>query len=183
MKFLKKLSENIDCLSLFGTKIMQVQIDYLWSICRRFFVYRIFIPFLLLGVLPLSIMAFMVSNIKDYDHESNVLSFALFYLSVLAFGINTIVNASIEVTEIRAVKLKKYLKLDNVFQLITIVVNIVLIIQILTCTGTFVSVDIDHEVDEKLDIVRINMGVCIMLNMLELFARVKIFDFFALFVR
>ena len=64
-----------------------------------------------------------------------------------------------------------------------ILCNLVLVVQIIVSTGHFVSSKSETSDDSTAAYMRINMVLCIMLNMLEFFNRVRIFDFFAYFVR
>ena len=65
-----------------------------------------------------------------------------------------------------------------------IVADSVLVIQILLSSN-----EVEHLNDKAVDRahalseLRLNLVFCIILNMLELFSRIRIFDFFALFVR
>ena len=54
-------------------------------------------------------MAFMIAEVDKYSYEDkNIINFVLFYLSLLAFSINTVAMAVIEAREIKAKKMKKY---------------------------------------------------------------------------
>ena len=83
----------------------------------------------------------MIAEVDKYSYkDNNMINFVIFYLALLAFSINTVWMAMIEVKEIKAKKMKKYFTFDNNIQLLTIAVNLTLIIQVLTCTGTFIAV-------------------------------------------
>jgi len=62
-----------------------------------------------------------------------------------------------------------------------IFVNIALIVQAIASIN--VSSDEDIHGQTVIRRMRVNMIICIFLNLLELFSRIRIFDFFAYFVR
>ena len=60
----KKLVANMvnkeDCLELFKTGTVKIFVDYLWDTTKNYFLYIYFLPFILLGFVPLLVMAFMM---------------------------------------------------------------------------------------------------------------------------
>ena len=60
----KKLVANMvnkeDCLELFKTGTVKIFVDYLWDTTKSYFLYIYFLPFILLGFVPLLVMAFMM---------------------------------------------------------------------------------------------------------------------------
>ena len=137
----------------------------------------------MIAKIPSSRMGNSVLDDNSFLPEDELYEFVIFYLSVLAFGINTVSMIVIEVREFKAKKIKKYFTFENFVQLFTIAVNLALIFQVLACTGTFINLTSNDDFYDRLDNLRINMVICIILNIIELFQRVSIFDFFALFVR
>ena len=143
MKFLTYCSNNDDCLKLFASKTMIDQVDFLWSICRPFFITWVFLPFMCLGVLPLCLMAFTLTNIENKDNldefTSSTVSFMIFYLSVIAFTVNTSINANIEYQEAKAKGFfKSYIRdSNNWMQILTVILNAILLIEI-----TVVSIEL-----------------------------------------
>ena len=119
----------------------------------------------------------------------------IYAASVVGLMIGTIMQLKAEIIEINHKECINYLKdVQNAFQWATIGINVALIIQAIWIAG-FLD-DITGNDDNYEDVIsiyesrkkmvhtmRINMIFSILLNLIELFTRVRIFNFFAYFVR
>ena len=65
------MATNDACLKLFESKTVIMFTDYLWDTSLPFFVLYYFLPFMLLGQVPLLVMAFMMFKIEndEVNHE------------------------------------------------------------------------------------------------------------------
>ena len=107
-KFLNVIANDPNCESLFDTKTMEVITDYLWQTSRYYFVYWYFMPFMVLGFIPLLIMAFMLNNMVDGAEDWY--TYCGYYTAVSSFTAGTGIHLFSEIQEMRAKKLKRYLK-------------------------------------------------------------------------
>jgi len=74
-------------MELFQSKTVEILINHLWANTRRFFIRYYFLPFVVLGFLPLMIMAFMMVNVQA--EQNHWLSNTFYVIAVIAFGIGT----------------------------------------------------------------------------------------------
>ena len=100
-------------------------------------------------------------------------------------ALGTVLQVYTELQEIRNVNRggpKRYFKdLQNIFQWGMVAVNVALIFQALAIAGLINNSK--NTQDHVIRVMRVNMIISIILCLLELFSRVRIFDFFAYFVR
>ena len=135
---------------------------------------------MLLGFVPLLAISFLMPIIDDWDHDAEV-EYAAVYITVyliclILFNLLTVVHIWTEIREMRELTLKKYLKgLSNYYQWAMICVNSTLTYRIWL---SFFGGD-----NVKLEPQRIHLMYAIILNLIELFNRIRIFNFFAYFVR
>ena len=158
----------------FQSQSMQVATRYLWGVCRRYFIFQYFLPFVLLESLPLLIMSF--NTTVKYSLVANLVIDCL-CVTILALG--TGLNAIAEVNQYKKEGGKKYLRSkENYYQWLMIAVNIALILQVINALC-----HVGSGTGKELDYVINGMVLAIQLNVLEFFYRVRIFDFFAYFAR
>ena len=129
-RFLEILCSSEDCLRLFETNTIIYMTDYLWEQTFSFFVMRYFLPFMVLGFLPLLFMSFLMPIIDnslsaDEEEESTHTVFHVVYLiCVILFNLLTFVHIWTEIQEMRQFTMKKYLRCaSNYYQWAMILVN------------------------------------------------------------
>ena len=183
LEFLKTMSESDDCQILFTSKALQDVVNNLWRISRTFFVYSYFLAFAGLNFFPLLVMAVMIDAMEV--NEGAVFR-VIYYIAALAFLIGTIVNFWTEVKEFKDTKGTQYFRsIENYFQVFLNIWNIVLVLKIVFRSPFLTTIEEQLESEEKEDIdrLRVCMILAILLNVVELFSRIRVFDFFAYFVR
>ena len=173
-RFLEVLVSSEDCLRLFESDTVKFFTDYLWNESFSYFVKWYFLPFMVLGFLPLLLMAFLMPIV---DHANEGVFYYMAYLTCLVlFNLGTVGHIWLEFKEMRKLTLRKYLKgWSNYYQWTMICVNS-------TLTYKIWSNYFGGE-DARLEPQRVHLMYALILNLVELFNRIRIFKFFAYFVR
>ena len=123
----------------------------------------------------------MIENTIDHTF----MSWLLYIIAAICFGLGTIIHIFVEFTEAKHRGCRRYFRdIMNIYQWIMILINASLIMQILINTGNLKNSYVDKYGDDDMKkSFRINMVLCLILNMVELSTRIRIFNFFAYFVR
>ena len=136
-KLLEVMSTSPDCLRLFESKTTQIFTNYMWDQTRGYFIIYYFMPFIILGFLPLMTMSFMMRQVESPEKTPG--AFTVFYISVLFLALGTVLQVYTELQEIRNVNRggpKRYFKdLQNIFQWGMIAINVALIFQAFAIAG------------------------------------------------
>lgn len=181
-KLIAVMVKSEDCLPLFETETMKILTEFLWGQSRFYFVYFYFLPFIVFGFFPLLVMAFMMHKIEMPD--TSLVHWAVYTATVFLFCIGIILLIKNELIEAKNRGVRKYFRdFTNLYQWIMILANITLVILIFISTGQLESSYLSKDAFNVVKALRINMIVCLLFNILEASSRVRVFDFFAYFVR
>ena len=155
--------------------------QHLWGISRRFFIFHYFLPFVLLESVPLVVMSFN-TTIKD----NLLLNMMIDCTCVILLAVGTGMNIVAEINQYRKEGLKWYAgSAENYYQWLMIFVNIALVLQVVSVVFRIIGTSNSMEASNVNEIYYVINGMvfAIQLNVLEFFYRVRIFNFFAYFVR
>ena len=126
----------------------------------------------------------MAVTMQVTDEEDFSANKVIFYVALLCCIAGTTINLLAEVSEARARGLWKYItSFENCVQLVMIAFNIVIVLTSLILSN-FIAVA-PHVKDKysPTELLRVFMVLGLLFNTIELFVRIRVFDFFAYFVR
>lgn len=176
---LKELVRNKDCQPLFQTKALKDIVNNLWRISRIHFVVNYFMTYFVLNFLPLLIMSFLI---EAMEASSSILLKVFYNLTATVFFFGTFLILWSEIKELISMKWKYFLQIENYHQLSMVGVNVILVLYIIIQNKSIVLPDGYSDLIALTNL-RVLMIFAILLNTMELFSRIRIFDFFAYFVR
>ena len=110
MKFLGAICKDPNCLELFNSKTINVLTNYMWNITRTYFIYWYFLPFLILGFVPLLMMSFSLQSFSNGKESSSWFVWFMYYGATFLFLVGTIMNISSEIADVKTTKFRRYIR-------------------------------------------------------------------------
>ena len=110
MKFLEAICKDPNCLELFNTKTINALTNYMWKITRTYFIYQYFLPFLILGFVPLLMMSFSLQSFSNGKESSSWFVWYMYYGATLLFLVGTIWNIAGEIAEVTRTGFRRYIR-------------------------------------------------------------------------
>ena len=172
--FLQALAYHDNLLLLFTNKNLQQIITYLWDRSRPYFIYRVFVPFLVLGYIPVHLVA-----IADIFATWPAAARATQLVGSLLLALYFLHKAVTECCEMVQKGCGYFREWWNYVELLVQTL-------ILTFFALSVRVELTDDEDAKKTLTEwlriVNIGQILLMNF-QLFDVIRKFDFFAAFVR
>ena len=160
--FLSEMVDNPACLMMFEMDTMQKLVDHMWGICHRYFVYRHFLPCLILNMLPLLVMVAEMARVEKENND--IYDYVIYYLAVIMFLVGTIYTSYLEYAEFKQQKNWRnyFANWANYYQLTMILINSILIFDICVASQSIIGHEVTDEVKKStLDRLRVLMTLSI----------------------
>ena len=192
--FLKCLvSHGDEDMTLFTNPNILAMIEYLWELARPYFLYRVFLPFFFMTLVPVLVTPLTMSALNQLDEETTTRAWVtvLHYLLIVLLTLGTLRLAYFEILQMCTIGCLPYLRQFYNYA------QIALMLTMAAVSYFTIAQDVQRHIrkkgnnpdkqadDEKLSeyytIVFTILAISFLL--VEALQQLKIFDFFASFIR
>lgn len=137
-EFIEELVSNPECLSILQLESSKEIFNYIWYECVNHIIWVTFLPFCILTLLPLTMLAVLIQKVEQ--GSSTALEYFLYYLSTFVYAIGVVLMAYQETKAIRANGLVDYVtSSSNWFGVTFMICSLLLLFQIVIASGVLVS--------------------------------------------